>query len=426
MTDIEQKNKVTVITVVYNNVSGIRETLESFVSQSWSNKELVVIDGGSTDGTWDVVKSYSDKIAYKCSEPDGGIYDAMNKGIDKANGEWITFLNSGDVFVDNQVLERVFGNNEYNKVDVVYGNSIEVSDTARLLQVAPSDISRMEFFPVYRHGSSFVRTETQRKYKFDISLKKELGYSLDWEMIHRMYCSGCIFEKIDVAIQAFLKEGVSDRPYKSRWYNYKITSGGHFDIKKLLYFLYNCLIFAVTDCGIYSWIRAFFMEFLLNSILPVIPFWTLRRGYLKLVRAKIGKGSFVMKNVYIQSPNRLTIGDNSHINRGVVLDARGDIVIGSSVSVSHNVNIMTGGHDHMSQSFTGVFKPIIINDYAWIGVGATILQGVTIGKGAVVCAGAVVNKDVADFEIVGGVPAKKIGERAKELKYKCVWDVPFT
>lgn len=426
MSDIEQKNKVTVITVVYNNVSGIRDTLESFVSQSWSNKELVVIDGGSTDGTWDIVNSFSDKIAYKCSEPDGGIYDAMNKGIDKANGEWITFLNSGDVFVDNQVLERVFGNNEYDNVDVVYGNSIEVSDTARLLQVAPSDISRMEYFPVYRHGSSFVRTETQRKYKFDISLKKELGYSLDWEMIHRMYKGGCTFKKANVAVQAFLKEGVSDRPYKSRWYNYKITSDGNFSIKKFIYFLYNCLLYAFLNSALYVWVRAFFMEFILNNCLHLIPFWRIRRAYLKLVRTKIGKGSFVMKNVYIQSPNRLTIGDYSHINRGVVLDARGDIIIGSSVSVSHNVNIMTGGHEHMSSHFTGVFKPIIINDYAWIGVGATILQGVTIGKGAVVCAGAVVNKDVADFEIVGGVPAKKIGERAKELKYKCVWDVPFT
>ena len=109
MTDIEQKNKVTVITVVYNNVSGIRETLESFVSQSWSNKELVVIDGGSTDGTWDIVNSFSDKIAYKCSEPDGGIYDAMNKGIDKANGEWITFIDADD-YVDPGYLEQLYKN----------------------------------------------------------------------------------------------------------------------------------------------------------------------------------------------------------------------------------------------------------------------------------------------------------------------------
>ena len=97
--DVHKRNKVTVITVVYNNVEGIRTTLESFVSQSWSNKEIVVVDGGSTDGTWDVINSFAGNIAYKSSEPDRGIYDAMNKGIDKATGEWIIFLNSGDVNV---------------------------------------------------------------------------------------------------------------------------------------------------------------------------------------------------------------------------------------------------------------------------------------------------------------------------------------
>ena len=424
--NVEQNNKVTVITVVYNNVSGIKETLESFISQSWENKELVVIDGGSTDGTLDVINLYADKIAYMCSEPDAGIYDAMNKGIDKASGDWITFLNSGDVFANKNVLENVFANNIYDGIDVVYGDSIEVTGTARLALIATSDISKMEYFPVYRHGSSFVRTETQRKYKFNLLLKKELTYSLDWEMIHRMYKNGCAFKKVDIAIQAFLKEGVSDRPYKSRWYNYLITSEGHFCLKKFVYFLYNCFLYLFINSVVYRWIRAFFMEFLLNSIMPHVHFWAIRRGVLKLLRAKIGEGTFVMKNVYIQSPNRLSIGDYSHINRGVVLDARGDIVIGDSVSISHNVNIMTGGHDYMSTQFTGVFKPIVIKDYAWVGVGATILQGVTIGKGAVVCAGAVVNKDVEDYEVVGGVPAKKIGERTQDLDYRCSWETPFT
>lgn len=426
MVDAKQKNRVTVITVVYNSASYIKDTLESFISQSWENKELVVIDGGSTDGTVDIIKSYSENIAYWCSEPDKGIYDAMNKGIDKATGEWITFLNSGDVFADADVLENVFGKEQYEGIDVVYGDSIEVTRTVRLSSPASDDASRMEYFPAYRHGSSFVRTDVQRKYKFDLSLKNKLGYALDWEMIHRMYKDGCSFKKADVTMQAFLQEGVSNRPYMSRWYNYKITSGGHFNAKKFAYFLYNSFIFAFVHSGIYKWLRAFFMEFIPNCCLPVIPFWAIRRVYLKIMHTKIGEGTFIMKNVYIQSPNRLVIGNYSHINRGVVLDARGNITIGSSVSVSHNVNIMTGGHDHTSAHFTGEFKPIVIKDYAWIGVGATILQGVTIGRGAVVCAGAVVTKDVADFDIVGGVPAKKIGERRRELDYKCVWDTPFT
>ncbi|MBQ3188148.1 MAG: glycosyltransferase [Bacteroidaceae bacterium] len=426
MKETVKQNKISVITVVYNSVSNIKETLDSFVAQTWPNKELIVIDGGSTDGTVDIINEYSDDIAFWCSEPDGGIYDAMNKGIDKATGEWITFLNSGDVFVDEHVLEAVFANDSYDDVDVVYGDSVEVTNTARLQSPAAPDASRMEYFPAYRHGSSFVRTAVQRKFKFNLALKSKLGYALDWEMIHRMYKSGCRFKKVGVVMQAFLQEGVSNRPYKSRWYNYKITSQGKFSPKKWAYFLYNCFVYAMTHAALYRWVRAFFMEFIPNSILPHIHFWTIRRAYLKMVRAKIGKGTFIMKNVYIQSPNRLTIGSGSHINRGVVLDARGDIIIGASVSVSHNVNIMTGSHDHRSKYFTGEFAPIVIKDYAWIGVGATILQGVTIGKGAVVCAGAVVTKDVADYEIVGGVPAKKVGERTRDLDYKCVWDVPFT
>ena len=141
---------------------------------------------------------------------------------------------------------------------------------------------------------------------------------------------------------------------------------------------------------------------------------------------KIGKGSFIMKNVYVQNPNKISIGEYSHINRDCLLDARGGIVIGNSVSISHKVNIMTGSHDYKSSNFMGVFHPITINDYAWLGVGCTILQGTSIGEGAVVCAGAVVNKDVPDYAVVGGVPAKIIGTRPNNLSYKCSWDTPFT
>jgi acetyltransferase-like isoleucine patch superfamily enzyme len=87
---------------------------------------------------------------------------------------------------------------------------------------------------------------------------------------------------------------------------------------------------------------------------------------------------------------------------------------------------MTGSHDYKSRNFQGIFKPIVIEDYAWVGVGATILQGVTIGKGAVVCAGAVVTKDVPPYAVVAGVPAQTIDTRPDDLDYECKWDVPFT
>ncbi len=101
------EDKISVITVVYNDVEHIRETMESFFSQTWENKEYIVIDGGSTDGTADIIREYSDRLAFWCSEKDGGIYDAMNKGIAHVTGNWINILNSGDRFFDElSVIEK--------------------------------------------------------------------------------------------------------------------------------------------------------------------------------------------------------------------------------------------------------------------------------------------------------------------------------
>ena len=121
-----------------------------------------------------------------------------------------------------------------------------------------------------------------------------------------------------------------------------------------------------------------------------------------------------------------SIGDYSHINRGCLIDARGYVTIGNNVSISHNVSIVTGGHNPQSAFFEGRFKPITIENYVWVGVGAIILQGVRIGEGAVVCAGAVVTKDVGEYEIVAGVPAKKIGIRTNNLDYHCRWETLLT
>ena len=93
--------------------------------------------------------------------------------------------------------------------------------------------------------------------------------------------------------------------------------------------------------------------------------------------------------------------------------------IGSCVSVSFRVNIVTGGHNFRDPKFAGKFLPIIIEDYVWLGVGATILQGVRIGRGAIICAGAVVCDDVPALAIVGGVKAKIIGYRDDNMDYKC-------
>lgn len=162
-----------------------------------------------------------------------------------------------------------------------------------------------------------------------------------------------------------------------------------------------------------------------NHIISKIPIWGIRKLYYKLFGMQLEKNAVMNMAQYIMDLRKLKIGKNSHINRGCLLDARGGIKIGNNVSISHRVNLITGGHDQNSSNFIGIFKPILIEDYVWIGVNATILQGVKIGEGAVVAAGAVVNKNVPPYSIVGGVPAKIIGHRNKELNYNCLWTMPF-
>ncbi len=431
-------NKISVITVVYNDVKHIRATMESYFSQTWEEKEYIVIDGGSGDGTADVIREYADRLAYWCSEPDGGIYEAMNKGLERATGDWINILNCGDLYVSATALEDVVramsgadtkavgeGDADAEKstggcdADVVFCNSIEVNPLYKRNSFADDDISRLAFIPTFRHGSSLIKAEVHKRYPYDVSKKKSLGYALDWDMLHRLFRDGYKFKKVDVFLEEYQLEGMSNHPYRNFWYNYKITSGGKFDPKRMLFMVKQMCRVWKKQSGVMKCARQFVVEYVVNSICPHIPFWTLRRPLLRLGKIKMGKGTFIMRKCYFMEPNLLTIGEYSHINRGCLIDARGGITIGNCVSISHNVSVVTGGHNAQSPNFVGVFKPIVVNDYAWLGVGCTILQGVTIGRGAVVAAGAVVTKDVDDYEIVAGTPAKKIGTRNDNLDYKC-------
>lgn len=190
--------------------------------------------------------------------------------------------------------------------------------------------------------------------------------------------------------------------------------------------MWNTLKLFMKKIRVYDYVKALGTEYIINDVLPHIPFWSCRRPYLRMIGAKIGRKTFIMKRNYFMAPWRLEIGEYSHINRDCIIDSRAGITIGNNVSVSHRVNLMTGGHDVDSPVFAGSDACIIIDDYVWLGVGSTILKGVRVGRGAVVCAGAVVTKDVAPYTIVGGVPAKVIGHRSQDLNYHCYGFEPLT
>lgn len=116
--------KVSVVTVCFNAEKLIEETILSVINQTYSDIEYIIIDGASTDGTMNIVNRYRDRIAVIVSEPDKGIYDAMNKGIALATGEWLNFMNAGDVFCNEKVLKNIFSQNYDEKISFIYSDNI--------------------------------------------------------------------------------------------------------------------------------------------------------------------------------------------------------------------------------------------------------------------------------------------------------------
>ncbi len=162
-----------------------------------------------------------------------------------------------------------------------------------------------------------------------------------------------------------------------------------------------------------------FELFILQIISNTIPSHTLRKIAFKLAGVKVGKKSYIHMWARFYNPSGVTIGNGTIIGDHCVLDGRAPLKIGDNVDIASEVMIYNSEHDIESVGFDPIEEPVEIGDYVFIGPRAIILAGVKIGKGAIVGAGAVVTKDVGENEIVGGVPAKLIGERKnKDLHYR--------
>lgn len=162
------------------------------------------------------------------------------------------------------------------------------------------------------------------------------------------------------------------------------------------------------------------------KIIAIIPSHFIRRYFYYFVGFKIPSNTVVYSGLEIRSPHKVKIQSNTIIGHDCILDGRNTITIGSNVNLSSGVWIWTLQHDPQNSSFGTVGGAVTISDFAWISCRTIILPNVTIGEGAVVAAGAVVTSDVEPYSIVGGIPAKKIGKRTKELNYSLGNDkIPF-
>ena len=182
---------VTIITVCRNHAQELERTIRSVESQTWQEKEYLVIDGASTDDTLDVIKAHEVSITRWVSEPDQGIYDAMNKGVKMAQGEWVIFMNAGDTFASDNTLQRVFGSPL--DADVIYGDVIK----GELVKKAEDPRNAHRMF--YCHQSAFVKTSCLSEFPFDIRHRM----SADFKQVKQLFLSGKRFRQLDFHVANF-------------------------------------------------------------------------------------------------------------------------------------------------------------------------------------------------------------------------------
>lgn len=180
--------KVSIITVVYNRADVIRDTIESVLSQTYKNIEYIIIDGASTDGTMDVVNEYKDKISKIISEPDRGLYDAINKGIKEATGDVIGLIHSDDFYLDNLVIQRVVDTfKKENKhmlfADLLYIKGDNKDKVLRYYSAKNFTVKKLKYGFVPPHPTLFVKKEVYEKYGL---YKIDYKIAADYEMFVRL------------------------------------------------------------------------------------------------------------------------------------------------------------------------------------------------------------------------------------------------
>lgn len=210
--------KISVITISYNNREGLEKTIQSVISQSYTDFEYLVIDGGSNDGSKEILEKYSEKITYWVSEPDKGIYNAMNKGITKAKGEYLIFINSGDELSEKNVLFQAASH--LHTEDIITGNLRFISEDKESVGYGKEKISFLHLLKdTIWHPSTFIkRIAFDRTEMYDENLK----ICSDWKwFIHGILKHHLSYKKIDIIIANFYLDGLSSQDDSQKIINHE-------------------------------------------------------------------------------------------------------------------------------------------------------------------------------------------------------------
>lgn len=205
--------KVTVVTAVLNDAGHIEQTILSVISQTDIEIEYIIVDGGSKDGTLELIGKYKDKISLLISESDRGVYDAMNKGIKYSTGDFVYFLNSGDVLLNPSILSKIKLEELKERNAIIYGNVVVAYGNIEALEKPrPFFNSKMKFKGIgICHQSMFFPGELIRNEKYDLSY----NIAADYDLAYRLWRKGTEFLYKDITIAKYdWGKGISSNPYK--------------------------------------------------------------------------------------------------------------------------------------------------------------------------------------------------------------------
>lgn len=422
--DNNYKPLVSVITVVKNGEKYIRQTIQSVLAQDYPSIEYIIIDGASTDCTLDIIEEYKERLAYYVSEPDQGIADAWNKGFLASHGEYVAFLNADDYYPQNFIRRSVAASSP-NTPQIIYGSTLLVNRGGKNPQVIVNkkfDISRLIYGFDFRHPSCLThRSVFDLVGLFDVNIR----IACDSDLLLRCVINGVSFSRSE-GVAVMRMGGISDRQWQRASLEYLSCLEKHGIVDRVTAIRQKLLIpvrYVNMKLRLMPALRIlknqiyYYGLFLINALNTLLPFGACSLLY-RICGYRVNSNATIHGGVRFFHVGRLSVGDGTVINRGVYLDNRIGIEIGSSVSVSHDVKIYSLGHEINDDLFTTKGRKVSIGDYAVIFAGAMIMPGVSIGKGAVVMAGSVVIRDVPEFHIVGGNPAVDLGVRDSNPMYR--------
>ena len=196
---------ISIITVCLNDGKYLEKTIKSVIEQTYSNIEYIIIDGGSTDNTIDIIKKYESKINYWSSESDKGIYDAMNKGVSLARGKWINFMNAGDTFYKSNTIEKIFLKKK-DKADFIYGDREIIYNMGFSRVEKAGEVKNLWKGMVFSHQSLFTKSDVFKKYQFNVD--NRIG--ADFEFIFSCYKDNLKFCNIHIPVAIVSTGGLSD------------------------------------------------------------------------------------------------------------------------------------------------------------------------------------------------------------------------